>query len=136
MGITTGDDNKYIAFEKSTILNEHNKQHLKIVDYRLFDKRYIYCEPTLLARARFQFMKNFFNSNIAISFVRRSRKEAFVLPCITKEIVDKWLLSTLDNANIFPLYLYPPTNAQQTLGQTAQRTPTLTPKLNSKSLLN
>src|SRR5690606_6710826 len=36
---------------------------------------------------------------------------------ITENITDKGISSSLDNANIFPLYRYPETNGQQTIGE-------------------
>ena len=48
---------------------------------------------------------------------------------LTKSITDKSVISSLDNANIFPLYLYPATNGQQTIGQTTERKPNLNPEI-------
>jgi predicted helicase len=51
-------------------------------------------------------MSHFFDDNLAISLVRRSRSDSFVLPFVIKLMADKCISSTLDNANIFPLYKY------------------------------
>ena len=126
MGITTGNDSEFIDFQKDTILRKYGKQDLRKIDYRPFDTRYIHYEPKLLARARFQFMKHFFNSNLAISLVRRSRSDSFILPFLITGIADKCISSTLDNANIFPLYLYPET---KDLFATQTRTPNLNPEI-------
>jgi predicted helicase len=48
-----------------------------------------------------------------------------VLPYLIDKIVDKSIISTLDNANIFILYIYPENSKQQTIVQTIQRTPNL-----------
>ena len=122
MGITTGNDDEFIDFHRDAIVKKYDKQNLKKINYRPFDTRYIYYEPKLLARARFQFMKHFSCPNIAISLVRRSRNHSFVLPFIFTDIADKCISSTLDNANIFPLYLYPDNDGQQTFDQTKERT--------------
>jgi predicted helicase len=44
---------------------------------------------------------------------------------LTNNVTDKGISSSLDNANIFPLYLYPNNNGQQTIGQNTERTPNL-----------
>ncbi|KAB2870140.1 MAG: N-6 DNA methylase [Bacteroidales bacterium] len=125
MGITSGNDNKYIGFEKKDILNTYPEKTIRCIDYRPFDKRYINYDISILARSRSQFMRNFFKPNIAISLVKRSRNNSFNLPFVTTNIVDKCILSTLDNANIFPLYLYTENTSQQTINQENERTPNL-----------
>lgn len=106
MGITSGNDTEYIDFTKNRLVSNYGSDNVKQIDYRVFDIRFINYDASKLARARFDFMQNLFPENYAISFVRRSRNDIFVLPYITKNIVDKCITSTLDNANIFPLYLY------------------------------
>ncbi|MBT9545130.1 MAG: DNA methyltransferase [Candidatus Sericytochromatia bacterium] len=106
MGITTGNDKEYVHINKNILIEKYGDKHVQEVEYRTFDKRYLNYDSNLLARARFEFMKHFFHNNIAISFVRRSRKKDFVTPYLTQKIVDKCIISTLDNANIFPLYTY------------------------------
>ena len=125
MGITSGNDFKYIDFSKERLVANYGTNNIKLIDYRVFDLRYINYDVSKIARARFEFMKNLFSDNLAISFVRRSRNDIFVLPYLTKNIVDKCITSTLDNANIFPLYLYPETNGQTSFEEQAERTPNL-----------
>ena len=132
MGITSGNDAELTSFDKEELLKKYNKNDIKTLDYRTFDRRYIYYQPKLLARARFQFMKHFFESNIAICLIRRSRSSEFILPFIIKDIVDKCIISTLDNANIFPLYLYPSTTSQTTLEEKQERTPNLNKEIVEK----
>ena len=98
------------------------------IAYRPFDYKWTYytgkskgfhCFP------RGEVMKNLLYDNIAINLIRRSRSNSFILPFVTKEIVDKSIISTLDNSNTFPLYLYPESNSQQTIEQTEERKPNL-----------
>ncbi len=70
-------------------------------------------------------MKNLLYDNLAINLIRRSRSNSFILPFITKEIVDKSIISTLDNSNTFPLYSYPEINGQQTIEPSEGRKPNL-----------
>ena len=105
-----------------------NKGNFTKIAYRPFDYKWTYytgeskgfhCFP------RGEVMKNLLRKNLAINLIRRSRRNSFILPFITKEIVDKSIISTLDNSNTFPLYLYPETNEQQTLEQDTERKPNL-----------
>jgi len=125
MGITSGNDSEYVDYDKKILTEKFDKENVTRIDYRVFDKRYINYDQSVLARARFDFMQNFLGKNYAMSLVRRSRNNAFVLPYITNSIVDKCIISTLDNANIFPLYLYPENNGQQTIEQSEERKPNL-----------
>ena len=125
MGITSGNDSEYVDYSKNILTEKFDIENIRQIDYRVFDKRYINYNQSILARARFDFMQNFLANNYAISLVRRSRNNAFVLPYLTQNIVDKCIISTLDNANIFPLYIYPETNGQQTIEQLIKRTPNL-----------
>lgn len=125
MGITSGNDSEYIDFVKEKLFLNYGNNNIKRIDYRVFDLRYINYDASKLARARFEFMKNLLSENYAISFVRRSRNDIFVSPYITKNIVDKCITSTLDNANIFPLYLYLETTGQTSIDNQPERVPNL-----------
>ncbi len=74
-------------------------------------------------------MQNLMFENYAICLVRRSRSNDFVLPYITNTIVDKCILSTLDNANIFPLYLYNESKGKQGTDCVYDRRPNLNPQI-------
>jgi predicted helicase len=71
------------------------------IAYRPFDYKWTYytgeskgfhCFP------RGEVMKNLLQDNLAINIIRRSRSNSFILPFVTKEIVDKSIISTLDNS--------------------------------------
>ena len=74
---------------------------------------------------RHEIMRNLLNHNVAISLIRRSRANFFITPFIIDHIVDKSISSSLDNANIFPLYLYPESERQIILDGKQERTPNL-----------
>ena len=122
---------KYI-WAKDDALKNNDKQLSKI-SYRPFDDRWtLYTGKSggVYARPIYQLMQHFLNGkNYAISFVRRSRNNIFVLPYLTKNIVDKCILSTLDNANIFPLYIYPEKNRNHYIEEITERTPNLNPEI-------
>lgn len=79
--------------------------------FRPFDVRFTYytgnsrgfhCMP------RKEVMRNFINKeNIAICFTRNSRENIVSNFFVSKYITDKTVISSSDNANIAPLYIYP-----------------------------
>lgn len=133
MGITSGKDKELISFTSDELQEKENPdKFIEKISYRPFDQRYIYYDPNLLARARFQFMRHLKSGeNLAIALIRRSRDTRFVGPLITRGLIDKCIISTLDNANIFPLYLYPETKDAQISNEIDQRIPNF-----NKEILN
>jgi len=91
------------------IKNETNlSKYVHTISYRPFDKRFIFFEDKLVWRAVRKVMNHFIvGDNIAIVCVRRSRDGSVLTPFLTTSVTDKSITSSLDNANIFPLYLYP-----------------------------
>ena len=109
MGITTGDDDRFVAFtrdELSSRFKEELAQPL-IVSYRPFDKRHLQYDSEKLARSRFDFMQHLKqpNNRVLIS-LRRPRNELFGNFFVSNCPTDKGTISSLDNAQLFPLYLY------------------------------
>ncbi|MGD9564136.1 MAG: type ISP restriction/modification enzyme [Pyrinomonadaceae bacterium] len=127
MGITSGDDAKRIKFSVAELLqNGFERGNIRSMSYRPFDSQFINYDTELLARARSEFMKNFDDaSNLGFATIRRSRSGEFTTPFLTRNLVDKSILSSLDNANIYPLYFYSNGSAQQTLESRAERVPNL-----------
>jgi predicted helicase len=125
MGVATGSDSDFIAFDKKELLTRfEDKSYIQKIDYRLFDKRYIYNDYSQIERGREQLMSNMLNkSNIGLISLKRARKNFSnkfgVVNCIT----DKSVISTLDNGYLFPLYLYPNSNEQQIIEQNEERIP-------------
>ena len=78
---------------------------------------------------REEIMSNFENKNIGLCTVKFGRNADHHNYFLSKDITDKGISSSLDNANIFPIYLYPETTDQPTLDQSSERTPNLDPKI-------
>jgi len=130
MGVTTGDDSRYVSFSHQFSLEDQDREHITPYSYRPFDIRFIYYEPNLIARARYDFMKNLAGmDNYSICLIRRTRGKIVTTPLITKGITDKCVVSSLDNANIFPLYTYLQTTSQQTIEDIQKRKPNLNNKI-------
>ncbi len=115
MGIATGNDEEFISFDKKGLQDKFEDAELiQIIDYRLFDKRYIYNDYSLIERGREGLMNNMINqSNIGLISLKRARKNFSSKFAIVNSIADKSVASTLDNGYLFPLYLYPETKGQQ-----------------------
>jgi predicted helicase len=110
---------------RKELSNETHDTNIKHISYRPFDKRFIYYTKKMVDWGREDVMNNLVANNYSLVCVKIGRDETAHNYFISNSITDKSLTSSLDNANIFPLYLYPKTNGQQIIGQTAERTPNL-----------
>ena len=115
--------------EQREMVAEFSDHYIKVIAYRPFDNRFIYYQENLVFRMRNEIMNNLNDNNIAFCTVKLGRNLNYHNYFLSKYITDKGISSSLDNANIFPLYLYPETNEQQSLEQPLTRTPNLDPEL-------
>nr|WP_315213424.1 type ISP restriction/modification enzyme [uncultured Flavobacterium sp.] len=130
MGITTGDDKKLVDFDSNILAERFPTNNIQKVNYRLFDIRYINYDSNLIDRGREKLMSNFKKSdNLGLISLKSVRNDLLSKIGITKLMIDKSVISTLDNGFVFPLYLYPETTAQQTLDGNTERTPNLNPEI-------
>ena len=98
----------------------------KIVSYqyKAFDYKYIAYFKNSLRRADYNVFKNHNKNNVFLTLMRSSvDSDGFKSIMLSKTIVDKNFYGFQTYA--FPLYLYPETNAQQTIDQTSERSPNL-----------
>jgi len=137
VGIATGKDSELISYNKNLL---EQKYSIKATNYsyRPFDNRFTIFDKTILQRARYDIMKHLVLPNIALQITSQNRQLSLGYIFISKYISDRHLLdSAADSMSVFPLYLYPETTAQQTIGQTADastssalcRTPNLNPEI-------
>lgn len=137
VGIATAKDAILINFSKSELIKnvesfylmEANKNVIQNVSYRLFDDRFIYYDTKIVERAREKIMFNFLQGkNIGLALCKQFKTgENYIHTFISNKIIESSYVSnrTSEITSTFPLYLYPETNGQQTIGQTAERTPNL-----------
>lgn len=104
----------------------YSETHLKPIQYRPFDNRWIYYDPEIISRPASKAMKYLvFNDNLSLSLKRQSKFD-FSYSFIHRSICESCLFeSAYANNTEFPLYLYPEANEQQTIEQSAERTPNL-----------
>jgi predicted helicase len=119
-------DNRDWSIATARKAEQFNSSKISLVEYRPFDKRYCYYESSLIDFGRENVMKHFLSKhNFGLSILRQSRAGGAGNYWINNSIIGKDAISSLDTCTTFPLYLYPETNAQQTIGQTSDRTPNL-----------
>ena len=100
MGVTTADDVNLVNFLP---FPKNNQPY----NYRPFDTRNINYDLKKVQRHRYNLMQHFLKGkNIGLCFVKVSR-DYNVSVFVTDKITDKTILSSKDNANVFPLYCYP-----------------------------
>jgi hypothetical protein len=127
MGIATGNDENLVKFKDSEIRNIYKSA--TPFYYRPFDIRYTIFDNTILQRARFKLMSNYSKNNVGLNVVRQSKLKG-VETLITNNITNRDFIT--NHTYNFPLYIYPETNTQQTIGQPAERTPNLNAEMLKK----
>lgn len=121
---------KKLKFAKDNIskFGTDNK-YLQKISYRPFDIKWTYFtnqSKGFLAYPVYAINKHFGKSNLGLVVSKKSRQLSLGYVFITSSITDLHILdSAADSTYIFPLYLYPETSTQQTIDQTAERTPNL-----------
>ena len=113
---------------KESILNDTFKK-VK-VNYRPFDVRETIITKNsggFIGRSRFEVMQHFLHPNIGL-IVPRQTSQDYRHNFITNKIIEGNFTASaklFGTGCIFPLYLYPETNGQQTIEQTSVRTPNI-----------
>jgi len=114
----------YDNIKNETDLNKY----IKPISYRPFDNRFVFYEDKLVWRTVRKVMQNFINgNNIGFAGIRTNKEKdevGYTSVFITKNITEARLADRFIT-NLFPLYLYPENNGQQTIDQTNERTPNL-----------
>ena len=99
-------------------------KYIELVSYRPFDDKYIFYEDKLVWRTVRKVMQHFIKGpNVGLVIPKINQEDNCYF--ISKNIIAHKLCSAYDSNSLFPLYLYPDNNPQQTINQTAERTPNL-----------
>ena len=100
------------------------------IHYRPFDVRETIITKNsggFIGRSRFEVMKHFLHSNIGLIIPRQTTQD-YRHSFITSKIIEGNITASaklFGTGCLFPLYIYPDSNGQQTIGQTEERTPNL-----------
>ncbi|HPH99687.1 MAG TPA: N-6 DNA methylase [Chitinophagaceae bacterium] len=115
------------SLEKAFVEIKKEKIIIEKYNYRLFDTRYICYNQIMFDRgcSRYELMRGLLNPNeYALNTSRNTQKQGdFSDVFVSNNLTDSHYCT--GGNYVFPLYLYPEINAQQTIGQTDKRTPNL-----------
>jgi len=77
--------------------------------YRPFDNRKVIYDPSLIERgdAAYQIMQHMLRDNLALVTFRRIREDIDQQCIVSAGLTDKTILSSRDNATLFPIYVFP-----------------------------
>lgn len=101
MGITNGRDKEMVSIQPFKSVN--NLPYC----YRPFDTQWIDYDVERIARARENVMSHLKKANIALCLIKvNSSSDGLFKVLVSSNLTDKTILSSKDNANVFPLYLY------------------------------
>jgi len=111
-------------------IKSKNDRNVERVNYRPFDFRYSHISNKtkgFFSYPRWEIMQHFFkHKNIGLIATRTNRQQSLGYFWISELIVERHILDSAgDSTSLFPLYLYPETNARQTVDQITARTPNL-----------
>jgi predicted helicase len=113
--------------------NYLNADVRRSINYRPFDIRktfYTGKQNGFVCNGRFNVMKHLLKDNLGLAVTKVNRGLSVGYSFILNSISDRHLLDTAgDSIGIFPLYLYPDTNGQQTIEQSNERKPNLNPEI-------
>jgi len=124
---------KYVIKAKSDWLTEKRKgdfspTNVAKIFYRPFDTRWVYYSPDLVDRGREKvFNASIRNDNIGLLTCRQLSTFDFQHILISMDLADMCSVSlqTKETGYYFPLYIYPETNGQKSIGQSDVRKPNL-----------
>lgn len=121
-------DTDSFKFESNLQTANFNSNYIERISYRPFDVRFTYYDIYLQRRPSFETFKHIIKGSIGL-VIKRGFDEINSAPVfVINAISDRrgWTRAGMQGAeSISPLYLYPETNGQQTIGQTTARTPNL-----------
>ena len=101
------EQNMAITIQKKLVSFTDND--MDTIRYRVFDTRFIDYDVEEITRARYDIMRHLHNTeNLALVTLRRPRIPLTGNFWVTDELTDKSVISSKDNAYVFPLYLYQP----------------------------
>ena len=101
MGVTTGHDKELVSFKPFNTTT--NVEYF----YRPFDNMWLDYDTSKVVRARETIMRHLQKDNIAICLIKvNSSVDGLFKVFATSGVTDKTLLSSKDNTNVFPLYIY------------------------------
>ncbi|RZL42658.1 MAG: hypothetical protein EOP00_23255, partial [Pedobacter sp.] len=118
-------NNSDFKIETARRSDSFNNEKLHLITYRPFDARWIYFDTSLIDRGREKVMNHILQGSICLICFRQSRNNDEGTFFLTKHLVGKDALSSLDTCSVFPLYLYSDQKDKLDLPINNNRTPNL-----------
>ncbi len=122
------DKDKWDAnLTRSNVSKSDIKEQIRNFQYRPFDNRKVFYNSYFVARPNTKVLGHFIKENAGLIICRQGQAVGgnewnVVFTC--KYLTDQNIYRR-GGGTVFPLYLYPEINGEQTIGQTAERTPNL-----------
>jgi len=122
------DKDKWDAnLTRSNVVKSDIKEQIRNFQYRPFDNRKVFYNSYFVARPNTKVLGHFIKENAGLIICRQGQAVGgdewnVVFTC--KNLTDQNIYRR-GGGTVFPLYLYPETNGQQTIGQSTARTPNL-----------
>jgi len=107
--------------DQRRLIPEYSSSYIKKICYRPFDVRFIYYQDNLVFRSRKELMCHLLSDNVAINLVKVGRNQDYHNYFVSNSITDKSIISSLDNSNTFPLYIYSKSIDHSTFNSHGQR---------------
>ena len=127
-------DTEYWSLEKAKLHIQENEieSNILLYSYRLFDNRWVYYNPNIIERgdSRKELMGHLLKgNNIALLSCRQQVEPGFYHIFCSELLTERHIVSlkSRELAYVFPLYIYPNTENDQT-NLFIQKTPNLSPK--------
>ena len=113
---------EFILKNKNSLIVDDSK--IIKCSYRPFDNKWTYFDNKILWRWRVEVMQHFIlGENVGLVIPKFNKEDDCFF--ISNNIIAHKLCSAYDSNSIFPLYLYPENNGQQSLDQSKERKPNL-----------
>jgi predicted helicase len=124
------ESNDWVLKNQRRLLKNEKKiiDYISLTSYRPFDNQYAILNKVICDRPRKEILQHILNKdNLCLLNSKQQAIEGFRHCFISKLPANDCVMSTTSReANqVFPLYLYPDNNAQQTIDQQQERTPNL-----------
>jgi predicted helicase len=112
-----------IAESRKRLRTQYKDERLRKFSYRPFDNRWTYHDLAILELDRRDVLGHLYFENIGLVTLRRTRsQDNWNFALATEHPTDKSYITSLDNAYVFPLYLY--TTPEETAGTLFAQTET------------
>ncbi len=95
-----------LPLARKKLLNEEIVKNIKIIEYRPFDRRYVYYSPTMVDWGRFSFAEHYKDKNLTLGFARSQKDGGFSAVFATVYMMEAKCTERSVQSSFAPLYLH------------------------------